>query len=273
MSKPIPYVPGTLSDMLHKLAAMAKPTRKNLWGKIGLAVIIAYIFLCKDISIDLEFTNDAAQSAQHIAASAGNAFSDAPRAVNTSLKEEPARKKAPKKQKTDSNAANTFSNMPFDGELDSEAKKAEKIKKMKAYVKQYAKYAQAEMAKHGIPASITLAQGLLESDAGESRLAVDNNNHFGIKCFSRTCKRGHCSNFTDDTHKDFFRKYKSPSESFKAHSALLQGSRYKFLYQYRDDDYVSWAKGLKSAGYATDPNYAGKLINLIRELDLHDYDR
>jgi flagellum-specific peptidoglycan hydrolase FlgJ len=177
-----------------------------------------------------------------------------------------------KKTSADTNEANTFSNMPFDGELDSEQKRAEKIKKMKAYVKQYAKYAQAEMAKHGIPASITLAQGLLESDAGESRLAVNNNNHFGIKCFSRTCKRGHCSNFTDDTHKDFFRKYKTPAESFKAHSTLLQGARYKFLYQYREDDFVSWAKGLKKAGYATDPNYATKLINLIRELDLDNYD-
>lgn len=273
MSKPIPYAPGSFSDMLHKLSAMAMPTRKNIWGKLGLIAIVAYIFLCKDISIDLEFTNEKSVAANNIAASAGNAFTDAPKAVNTSLREEPRGKKAPKKSANADNAANTFSNMPFEGEMDSEQKKAEKIKKMKAYVKQYAKYAQAEMTKHGIPASITLAQGLLESDAGESRLAVNNNNHFGIKCFSRTCKRGHCSNFTDDTHKDFFRKYKTPAESFKAHSTLLQGDRYKFLYKYRDDDYVSWAKGLKSAGYATDPNYASKLINLIRELDLDGYDR
>lgn len=272
MSKPIPYASHSFSDMMHKLAEFARPTRKNIWGRIGLIAIIAYIFLCKDISIDLEFTNDDSSIGQNIAASAGQPFSDAPKAVNTALREEAPRKKSVKKTSADDNEANTFSNMPFEGEMDSEQKRAEKIKKMKAYVKQYAKYAQAEMAKHGIPASITLAQGLLESDAGESRLAVNNNNHFGIKCFSRTCKRGHCSNFTDDTHKDFFRKYKTPSESFKAHSTLLQGARYKFLYQYREDDFVSWAKGLKKAGYATDPNYATKIINLIRELDLDNYD-
>lgn len=272
MSKPIPYVPDSFSSLMHKLASFAKPTKRNIWGRIGLLAIIAYIFLCKDISIALEFTNDSDQAVQNMAASAGHAFTDSPKAVHTSLQEDAPKKKSNKQRRSDDNAANTFSNMPFEGEMDSAQKKAEKIKKMKAYVKLYAKYAQAEMAKHGIPASITLAQGLLESDAGESKLAVNNNNHFGIKCFSRTCKRGHCSNFTDDTHKDFFRKYKTPGESFKAHSTLLQGSRYKFLYHYPDDDFVSWAKGLKKAGYATDPNYATKLINLIRELDLDQYD-
>lgn len=269
MSKPIPYAASPLSAIWQKLINSVRPNRKNIWGKLGLIALVAYIFLCRDISIDMEFSN----RARHIAASAGNAFADTPKAMSTALEEERPKKKTQKKVKEEDNAANTFSNMPFGSDSDSEEKKAEKIRKMKAYVKQYAKYAQAEMTKHGIPASITLAQGLLESDAGESKLAVGNNNHFGIKCFSRTCKRGHCTNYTDDTHKDFFRKYKTPAESFKAHSTLLQSSRYKFLYEYRSNDYVSWAKGLKKAGYATDPNYAEKLINLIRELDLDGYDQ
>ena len=85
------------------------------------------------------------------------------------------------------------------------------------------------MEKYGIPASISLAQGLIESRAGSSKLAVNNNNHFGIKCFSRHCRKGHCTNFTDDTHKDFFRKFPSPWESWRAHSQLLSSGRYTKL--------------------------------------------
>ncbi|MEL6945214.1 MAG: glucosaminidase domain-containing protein, partial [Bacteroidota bacterium] len=118
-----------------------------------------------------------------------------------------------------------------------------------------------------------LAQGLIESNCGESRLAKRNNNHFGIKCFSRTCKKGHCSNFTDDTHKDFFRIYKSSWDSYRAHSQLLQKARYKKLYKIPKSNYKGWARGLKSAGYATDPLYADKLINLIEDLDLTKYDK
>ena len=131
-----------------------------------------------------------------------------------------------------------------------------------------------EMDKYGIPASITLAQGLLESNVGESKLATRNNNHFGMKCFSKSCSKGHCSNFTDDSHKDFFRIYKSAWESFRAHSLLLkQSSRYQPLFQLKSNDYKGWARGLKKAGYATDPKYAEKIINLIEDLDLHQYDR
>lgn len=145
--------------------------------------------------------------------------------------------------------------------------------KQRKYVARFAKVAQAEMEKYGIPASITLAQGLLESNAGESTLAVRNNNHFGIKCFSRRCKPGHCSNHTDDSHKDFFRKYNSAWESYRAHSRLLRANRYKPLYKLPSDDYVGWAHGLKKAGYATDKYYSEKLINLIEELSLHQYDK
>lgn len=144
--------------------------------------------------------------------------------------------------------------------------------KQRKYIARFAKVAQAEMKKYGIPASVTLAQGILESNAGESSLAVKNNNHFGIKCFARRCKPGHCTNHHDDHHKDFFRKYNSAWESYRAHSHLLRADRYKPLYKLPPDDYVGWAHGLKKAGYATDKSYAEKLINLIEELSLHQYD-
>lgn len=143
------------------------------------------------------------------------------------------------------------------------------------YIRQYGPLAVAEMKKYGIPASITLAQGLLETRAGQSGLAKKNNNHFGMKCFSRNCKRGHCTNFTDDTHKDFFLKHKSAWESYRAHSKLLRSGRYKNI----RGDYRQWAQGLEDAGYATvrDENgekiYAESLIRLIRLYGLERLDK
>ncbi len=175
------------------------------------------------------------------------------------------------------NLANTFTNLTFIADDPNASKKdkayARKKLKQLAYVKRFVKTAQTEMEKYKIPASITLAQGLLESNVGESRLATQNNNHFGIKCFSKKCKKGHCANFTDDSHKDFFRKYKSTWESFRAHSKLLQAKRYRPLYKLDKKDYKGWAHGLKKAGYATDKKYAPKIIQLIEDLGLDVYDR
>ncbi len=140
------------------------------------------------------------------------------------------------------------------------------------YINRFSKIAIGEMKEYGIPASISLAQGLIESRAGTSKLAVSNNNHFGMKCFSKHCKKGHCSNFTDDTHKDFFRKFPSPWESWRAHSQLLASGRYIKLKRY-GRDYKAWANGLKSVGYATDRNYAEKLIGIIERYELYKYDR
>ncbi|HFB99492.1 MAG TPA: mannosyl-glycoprotein endo-beta-N-acetylglucosamidase [Phaeodactylibacter sp.] len=194
----------------------------------------------------------------------------------------PPKKKKKKKKfipKIKDNRANTFANLTFilnptyakRKNIDREIvlKKQETVHR---YIKRYADVAVAEMNKYGIPASITLAQGLLESDAGESRLAIKNNNHFGVKCFSKKCKKGHCANFTDDTHKDFFRKYKNVWDSFRAHSILLQGKRYRSLKKLKSNDYKGWARGLKKAGYATDKKYAEKLILIIETLELNTYD-
>jgi len=131
-----------------------------------------------------------------------------------------------------------------------------KQQKQMAYVRRFAKVAKNEMQQYGIPASIKLAQGLLESQAGASTLATKNNNHFGIKCFSKSCQKGHCRNFSDDSHKDFFRNYPTAWESYRAHSLFLK----------------EWAFGLQKAGYATDKQYAQKLIDLIEGLGLARYD-
>ncbi len=140
------------------------------------------------------------------------------------------------------------------------------------YIAQFKNAAIEEMKLYGIPASITLAQALIESNAGNSRLAKENNNHFGIKCFSKNCVKGHCTNHFDDHHKDFFRKYKSPWKSYRDHSKFLLRDRYKGL-QVHGKDYKKWAVGLKKAGYATDKNYHNKLINVIKKYKLYQYDK
>jgi len=140
------------------------------------------------------------------------------------------------------------------------------------YIERYAKIAIAEMEKFGVPASISLAQGLIESRAGRSKLATSNNNHFGIKCFSHNCRAGHCSNFTDDSHKDFFRKFNNPWESWRAHSQMISTGRYAKLKKY-GHNYKNWAYGLKSVGYATDRTYAEKLIGVIERYNLNRFDR
>ncbi len=254
-----------------------KQNMRRHWLKGALLLGLAYIVYRKDLSIDLYLNTIQpeiiAQHEDSALEETTNVINSNSRAMNVSLIE---KKKAPDKATKDDNWGNTYSNMSYTGEkfatYDSAAARKAKRRKQLAYVKRFTKLAQTEMEKFGIPASIILAQGLLESDAGESRLALENNNHFGMKCFSRTCKKGHCSNYTDDSHKDFFRIYKSDWESYRAHSHLLQADRYRHLYQLGKKDYKGWAMGLKKAGYATDKYYGEKLINLIEDLKLHQYD-
>lgn len=156
-------------------------------------------------------------------------------------------------------------NAPIDGK-ELVAYDAEK------YIKRFSTIAKTEQKKHGIPASISLAQGLIESRAGTSKLATKNNNHFGMKCFSKNCSKGHCTNHTDDTHKDFFRKYKDPLDSWRDHSRMLSQGRYSKLKKY-GNDYKKWAYGLKSIGYATDKLYAEKLIGVIEKYQLQRFDQ
>jgi flagellum-specific peptidoglycan hydrolase FlgJ len=142
---------------------------------------------------------------------------------------------------------------------------------MKVYVLQYAEMAQKEMKKFGIPASITLAQGLLESQAGMGELAVKSNNHFGIKCHKGW--RGASVSHDDDAKGECFRKYKKVEQSYRDHSEfLINRKRYSDLFKMKKTDYISWAHGLKKAGYATDPQYANKLISLIERYELWQFD-
>ncbi|MBI1223846.1 MAG: hypothetical protein GC192_01300 [Bacteroidetes bacterium] len=147
----------------------------------------------------------------------------------------------------------------------------EKLTTCRKYVERFAATAISEMKQFGIPASITLAQGLIETDAGGSLLATESNNHFGIKCRSK-CRHCTCRNYSDDDVYDMFRVFDTSWESFREHSKLLQIDRYKHLKKLGTSDYASWAKGLKKAGYATDKNYDKKLVQIIDALDLHQFD-
>ncbi len=139
------------------------------------------------------------------------------------------------------------------------------------YIRQYSNLAVSEMKRTGIPASITLAQGMIESDCGHSRLAREANNYFGIKCHNDW--NGPTIHHNDDRRNECFRKYRKPEESFYDHSDFLRsGSRYSFLFKLNPTDYKAWAKGLKRAGYATNPDYANMLIRTIEDNDLMKYD-
>jgi flagellum-specific peptidoglycan hydrolase FlgJ len=139
------------------------------------------------------------------------------------------------------------------------------------YIIDYASIAQEEMRLYGIPASIKIAQGILESGSGNGSLTSRSNNHFGIKCNGW---QGEKVYHDDDEAQECFRKYNDPKYSFRDHSLFLfERNRYAFLFDYRSDDYTSWAIGLKRAGYATDPRYPQKLISLIERYNLNEFDK
>jgi LysM repeat protein len=140
------------------------------------------------------------------------------------------------------------------------------------YISLYGDLAVSEMRRTGVPASITLAQGMLESDYGRSSLARSGNNHFGIKCHSDWT--GQTIRKNDDSRNECFRKYRRPEDSFYDHSDFLKsGSRYRLLFELNPMDYKAWARGLKSSGYATNPDYANLLIKKIEENRLYELDK
>ena len=146
------------------------------------------------------------------------------------------------------------------------------IESPEAYIATFSEIAQMEMKVYGIPASITLAQGLLESGIGKGGLALKTNNHFGIKC--HTGWQGDYDFHDDDEKGECFRKYNHPMDSYRDHSIFLKNrSRYAFLFNLPNDDYKRWAKGLRQAGYATDKRYPQKLIALIERHQLYKFDK
>lgn len=144
-------------------------------------------------------------------------------------------------------------------------------KRYLGYIEQYKEIAVEQMKLHKIPASITLAQGLLESGAGQSTLARKSNNHFGIKCGGNW--HGRSVRHDDDARNECFRAYRNTRDSYEDHSRFLtSGARYAFLFRLDITDYKGWARGLKKAGYATDPSYANRLIQIIEDYELYKYD-
>jgi len=142
---------------------------------------------------------------------------------------------------------------------------------IKLYITNFNEIAKQNMKLHGVPASITLAQGILESGAGKGKLALSANNHFGINCHKGWT--GDSVKHDDDAEQECFRKYEQPQESYKDHSLFLTSRpRYASLFKLDKGDYQSWAKGLKAAGYATDVKYPDKLIGLIERFELYKFD-
>lgn len=140
------------------------------------------------------------------------------------------------------------------------------------YIDKYSDLAIKEMKRTGVPASITLAQGILESNSGQSVLASKGNNHFGIKCHNDWS--GKSMKMDDNAPHECFRVYPSAEASFRDHSDFLRSrDRYKSLFELKQTDYKGWARGLKKAGYATDPGYADKLITLIEDYELYRFDK
>jgi LysM repeat protein len=140
------------------------------------------------------------------------------------------------------------------------------------YISKYKNAAIKKMNEYKIPASITLAQGILESGAGTSELALNANNHFGIKCGGSWS--GETYTKDDDTKDECFRKYPSIEDCYNDHSLFLKNNkRYASLFDNNADDYISWAKGLQDAGYATNPDYSKILVRVIEEYELYNYDK
>lgn len=175
------------------------------------------------------------------------------------------------KRNTAASTANTTKKTNNPVTLESTSRTTVYSEQVQQYVNNYSGIAQKNMKEHGIPASITLAQGILESGAGYGDLSVSANNHFGIKC--HTDWTGDKVYHDDDAEQECFRKYEHAEQSFEDHSKFLTTrSRYAGLFKLENDDYKAWAKGLKAAGYATDPKYPDKLISLIERFDLARYD-
>ncbi len=252
---------------------------KKYWFKGLLIFLILHLYLTRDISIKFNMVD------KNIAASAAQIIpSNSPKFDNNHLKENTvtshnSNDHVKVEKSVDSRKANDFYNITFILNPDYGRRKGisssivkEKINNCKRYVDRFSKIARTEREIYGIPASITMAQGLLESDAGGSRLSRESNNHFGIKCRSK-CRGCTCRNYTDDSKYDMFRVFDSVWESYREHSKLLNGNRYKHLLDLPVTDYKGWAHGLKKAGYATDKRYAEKLIKIIEEMKLYKLDK
>lgn len=169
-------------------------------------------------------------------------------------------------------STNTNKSNEINEELEATSKVSVTYSNVNSYIDSFKDVAKLNMKDYGIPASIILAQGILESGAGNGRLCKEANNHFGIKCHKEW--NGPSITHDDDAAQECFRKYDDPSESYRDHSLFLTSrSRYNKLFELDKGDFEGWAKGLKAAGYATDPKYPSKLIGIINRYQLDQYDK
>lgn len=245
---------------------------QTYWFRTILICIGLYIVFTKDINLQVNMQSNLAS-------------------VSSAIDQAPNPKAAPVKLKNQSNPVASLTSYfskekkaaHWSKELDhlqalfpSNGLSRSEIKTKKAainqYVKRFAKVSQTEAKKYGIPASIKLAQAILESDAGHKSTAGKANNHLGIKCKKRICKKSHCANFKGDSHKDFYIKYQSAWANFRAHSKLMKSKKYKHLLDLGSNNYKEWAKGLEKAGYSKSTDYDKKLLQIIDALDLFKYD-
>jgi len=258
------YLPNSSISLIPNDYAYYIKWANQHWFEILIGCLFVHLLLAKDVKISFQFKEKAPIAAT---------YSTNPRVQQTALFdkwEAPVTTKAVPK-------AQSFYNLTFILSPDYAARKGvplhivqEKKQVIQNYLDTYMKVAKEEQAIYKVPTSITLAQGLLESNAGDSRLSKESNNHFGIKCKSK-CKGCTCRNYHDDDYYDMFRVFKNPWESYREHSILLSGGRYKHLKEH-GNNYEKWAHGLKKAGYATDKKYAEKLIKIIEALRLYQYD-
>ena len=180
-------------------------------------------------------------------------------------------KNKPASSSTNSYEIKTTSTSTDNESLEATSRVMTNAETITLYVSTFKEVAMQNMKQYGIPASIILAQGILESGAGRGRLSQEANNHFGIKCHKEWT--GPSIKHDDDASQECFRKYIDPAESYKDHSLFLTSrSRYSKLFDLDKGDFEGWAKGLKNAGYATDPKYPSKLIGIIERYELHKYD-
>lgn len=240
----------------YKHTAVAPSTIKVPWTKLGVIGVLGFMAFKQDVSLSVGMGDDGQRAQLGAMAVAEEVMIRETGGENESIWSAIAEEKRAKKK------VDYFADAPGDTKKD---------RRIKAYIRRFKDVAKAEREQFGIPASVKMAQAIVESGAGQSRLAKNNNNHFGIKCFSRKCKKGHCSNFTDDSHKDFFLMYDSPWESFRAHSKMIVSGRYKKLLKH-GDDYRAWAKGLKKLGYATAKHYEQTLVGMIEKYHLDTLD-
>jgi flagellum-specific peptidoglycan hydrolase FlgJ len=282
-------------DLIH-IKRLALVFIKNNWLNLLIFVLFMYLIFTKSQSISISFAesaevptakavaqkvnlkqknlkqnnNEAAFIGGALSEKEGNKDNDPTDGVVDLLPQRPTQPVKSAYAKG-GNEANLFDNVSIFVAPERADAAVVKSKKDKCwdYVRRFVAIAKTEKQKFGIPVSITLAQGLLESDAGDSRLTRNANNHFGVKTFN---KRVPHVVMKDDSPTDKFKKYDTAWESYRDHSLLLMRDHYKGLQYLSKTDYVNWAKGLQKAGYATDPQYAAKLIKIIENLQLYKLD-